>query len=153
MPELLAGTTILAVDTPPAVWAEEGTNFNVTSDSFTTSGAPVLGIAFIAPTVESGTLHLSLFGDSDNTTPVGVVVSPRVRTGDVIGSGTEHQAPTENWSVSIGQAGEPNASGGVAVDVTGLTPGAAYNAVLEHRRMDAGGTGTVFHRTIKWIPD
>lgn len=148
-----AGDTIRALDFPPSAWAEEAANISVVSDTFTTAGGPLCGLTFVAPISRSGTIHIGLFGDSDNATPVGAMVSVTVRTGGVIGAGTLHQPAGIAYSVTKGEAGEPDAAGGVAVDVTGLVPGATYNAVLEHQRAGGAGTGSIFHRTIKWVPD
>lgn len=151
-----AGSQILAADSPAAVSDSEGTNITgITSTSWITD-TPVCGVAFQAPT--SGRVLVTWDAHLEGTTAdTQVRVSTRVRTGSTIDSGTTIAGPHVSRSVhnpqdSSGGGGQRIAAGSFRV-VEGLTPGADYNVVTQHRVAGSGTPeGRVDGRTVAVIP-
>lgn len=93
-----------------------------------------VGVAFTAPT--SGAVDLDFRGQILNSVATNVTfISPVVRTGSTIGSGTTVLAANDGRAMCCGitSANPGQSFVGAFCSVTGLTPGSAYNVQLEHR--------------------
>jgi hypothetical protein len=129
------------------------TNGTTTSTSFTNSltTTGIHGVAFIAP--PSGKVYVvgrTLSGHS--VAGAFTHVDVEVRVGATVGSGAVWRAAANNTasafqSDSAGQQGEQKAD----ALISGLTPGAAYNAALCYF-LGAAGTGTFNRRHIAVLP-
>lgn len=131
-----------------SVNAVDATSRTTSSTSFTSTLSPagICGVVFVAP--PSGkvlvTWRAQLFNSGVNYT----AASFEVRQGSSIGAGTVHLASDDNRSInSTSTAGEGS---GASEYVSGLTPGATYNAFITHR-VTAGGM-TTLRRSIGVIP-
>lgn len=152
MPDLLAGSVVSALDTPPTVAdRQDGTVGSVSSAVIGTSyattwgGSTVCGVAFSAPTTGRVLLHYA--AELDNSSMV-TLVAPRVGDGATVGSGTEIVAPQDQ--IAISNAGTNQVRCGASLLVDGLTPGATYNAALSMRV--TGGNGAVSRRIVIVAP-
>lgn len=151
MPDLTAGSTVLALDTPPAQYAADNTDIVGFTDIVFVSGTPVVGVVFTAPT--TGRVRVDWHGRFQPAAAVNAQVGFALRTGSTLGSGTliqdgQNEACLESPNVS-GPGGR--VQGGMFFIVTGLTPGSTYNAVVCYRVVSAG-SGTVFARSIGVSP-
>lgn len=146
MPDLLAGSRVLALDTPPTVSAAESSSFDATSTSYTTTatGGSYAEVAavFTAPT--SGRVKVSVAARLINSTTGGTLVTVEVREGDTIGSGTVVDSAIDATGTS--HYGATFARSGISHILTGLTPGDSYNARLLHRV--TAGTGSFAMREL-----
>jgi hypothetical protein len=146
MPDLLAGTTVKALDTPPTVSARGDSQFTATNtlfDVLTTTGTyEEVGVPFVAPT--SGRVKIHTAARLLNSSTGGTLVSPQIRTGATIGEGAEVQAVGDGHGVS--HYGASFARMGATTFVNGLTPGASYNVRLLHRV--SANTGTIALREL-----
>lgn len=124
----------------------EDTIYTSTNVGFTTAGAPLTGVAFIAPLSGKVLLHWSatLHHNTTNT----AIVSPQIATGDVLGAGTVVFAASSQRSVENGNLAFANI--GSSRLLPGLTPGAVYNATLYHSVN--GGTGSFAYRHVIAVP-
>lgn len=108
-------------------------------------------VVFTAP--ESGRVLIHWSGAPRNVSshpkPV-AYLSPEVRTGDVVGSGSVVLAANNRRSVRNNLAGSETVRAGAAHLLSELTPGAQYNARILHRV--TSGSGEFFHRTIIVAP-
>ena len=143
MPDLNAGSKVKGLDTPPPVDdAQAGQfTFTVTSYGVATTGGTYAdcGVAFVAPT--TGRVKISVAAVLVNSTAgVGTLISPVVREGGTIGSGTTVKAATDNDCLQVNGTSGMRTS--VFVMVEGLTPGDTYNVRLEHRVTANTGTAT-----------
>lgn len=151
MPDLLAGTIINALDTPPTVVnTQTGTfTFTITAYGVTTTGGTYVdcGIAFTAPT----TGRVIVWYRSqllNNTGGQSTFASFVLRDGSTVGAGATVLAAAD--SRALEHAGTDTPQAGTFELVTGLTPGNAYNVRIEHRV--TGGTGTLLNRQISVAP-
>jgi hypothetical protein len=146
MPDLLAGSTVKALDTPTTVAADEPDSYTFTNTTYgvgTTGGTYVeCGVVFVAPTTGRVVIHTS--AQIVNSTTAATRVAPVVRTGGTIGSGTVVQAGIDGNAVVV--QGTNSIRLGTSVLISGLTPGDTYNVRLEHRVTT--GTGTASLRTV-----
>jgi hypothetical protein len=146
MPDLLAGTKLLANDTPPTLDDEEPDSFTFTTTTYgvgTTGGTyNDCGRAFIAPT--SGRVLLCYNARIVNSGANGTFIAPVVRLGSTVGSGAVFLAASDAFSILTVLTSSQRQ--GCTKMVDGLTPGDSYNVRLEHR-VDAG-TGTALARDI-----
>lgn len=151
MPDLLAGTTVRALDTPESVTdVETGDETGVTSTTYT-DGGTITGVSFTAPT--SGRVLVLWTARTEHNSTGFIFVSVSVSTGSVLGSGTEVSAPSDGESVSSNTGaggGDTRVAAGCHRLVTGLTPGSVYNAITQHRV--TLGNGDIFDRSITVIP-
>lgn len=118
-----------------------------TATSYTTTLSPaqIWGVSFIAP--PSGKVMIHWTTALSNSVGGNLAqCSPSVRTGAVVGSGSLY-SPSGDTYLSSGANIRP----GTSALVTGLTPGAVYNAALEHR-VTATGTGSFSDREIIVVP-
>jgi hypothetical protein len=151
MPDLLAGTTVQALDTPPAVADEEDTTFTFNDTAYgidADTGTPgACGVAFVAPT--SGRTLILFRAFIDNNGANLSRLAPVVRTGTTVGSGTSVFAASDVYAITntVGGDGVTDAS---FVLVPGLTPGTDYNVRLEHRA--TAGIGTITRRQVAVLP-
>lgn len=151
MPDLLAGSTVRALDTPPTVDDSQAGSYTVTSTTLgvATSGGTYVdcGIAFTAPT----TGRVTIFHSADLSNASGgdfCLVDIVVREGGTVGAGTSFftgSGPTAIYTTS-----GTRHRWGTANLLDGLTPGDTYNVRLEHRV--TAGTGTILRRTVIVAP-
>jgi hypothetical protein len=100
------------------------------------------GVAFVAGT--EGVAVILFAATLDNSGSTFTSVAPALRNGAAIGSGTTVLPASDDEAIA--QSGTDARRFGGHTTVTGLTPGAAYNARLEHKT--SGGTGTMLRRRI-----
>lgn len=150
MPDLLTGTDVSPLDTPPAAGDEEtgqftfnATTYGVDNDSGTYADC---GTSFLAPT--TGRIVILYAAQLDNDTAAqGTSLTPVVRTGGTVGSGSSVLAASDVYRLlNIGT--DAGAWSGFTY-VTGLTAGATYNVRLEHKV--SGGIGTILNRRVAVI--
>lgn len=151
MPDLLAGSTVRALDTPPAASDSQTDGFSFTHTTYgvgSTSGTYVdCGTAFMAPT--TGRVLLILSGEIFNSALSTTRMAPVVREGPVIGSGPEI-VPAVDVNSIANQGDNSFILAGQVTLIENLSPGEVYNVRLEHRV--SGGTGTLRNRRVVVIP-
>jgi hypothetical protein len=148
MPDLLAGTTVLAADTPTARTQTDSTDeLGFTSTTYI-QGGTVVGVVFTAPTTGRVMVIWGVRLQS-NTAAVRAVASASVRNGSSIGAGTLVDGATDQSAIE--SAAQARAQASRHRTVTGLTAGSTYNAVIEHK-VSAAGNGDIFDRDIAVIP-
>ncbi|MCP3817838.1 hypothetical protein NLX86_06710 [Streptomyces sp. A3M-1-3] len=151
MPDLLAGTTVKALDTPSTQSDVEGSSYDFTITTFgtasTTGTYADCAVTFTAPT--SGRVEICTTARMINSTTAGTLVSPETRTGSTIGSGTIVEGASDGIGTS--HYGASFARTGVTHVLSGLTPGSAYNTRLLHR-VSGASTGTVALRELSVKP-
>lgn len=155
MPDLLAGTTITAADTPPTVSSTQNAqfNYNATTYGIDADGGTYVdcGVAFVACTTGRAAIDFAGFLDNDTGGGVQTFVSPVIRAGSTVGAGASVVAAADANSIT-----QTNSSAAVGILVgrrllvTGLTPGSTYNVRLEHRV--SGGNGFVAYRSVVVSP-
>lgn len=151
MPDLLAGSTVRALDTPPAVSDTQLDGFSFTNTTYgvgSTDGTYVdCGTAFMAPTTGRVLVILSaqIVNAAVNTTRM----APVVREGPVIGSGAVIVPANDVNSIANQGPNTAVLAAQVAL-IENLSPGETYNVRLEHRV--SGGTGTLWNRRVVVIP-
>jgi hypothetical protein len=150
VPDLTAGSRVLAADTPPTVDDTQTASFTFNLTTFgidADSGTYVdCGTAFLAPTTGRVIVHFaaSLDNDGANSTRI----APVIREGSTVGSGTEIVAAlNDNALLNVGTEERRY---GASLLVEGLTPEASYNVRLEHRV--SGGNGTIQNRQVIVTP-
>jgi hypothetical protein len=154
MSDLSAGTTVRAGDTPPAVSDEQSGSYTVTITTFGITAASGsyadCGVAFVAPT--TGRVLVTWSGQVANNTAGGACeLSPYIREGTVVGSGTAFLASViDNKTRLVSYTGGAIQHAGMTMLVEGLTPGDDYNVRLDHRV--SGNTGTFIYRKVAVIP-
>ena len=137
----------IRVDDLPA-FIESSTDESFSNTTFD-NGTAVLGIAFIAPA--SGAVHItvSAFITNVNNTFY-TAMSYRITEGNVVDSGTEILAPSDDRSLSTSRAvttgGATQLSASYRRLTTGLVPGGSYN-VTAYKRV-SGGTGSFLYRSL-----
>lgn len=146
MPDLLSGSVVRALDTPPTVVDRQGTAVTgITSTSYA-AGSPVCGTAFTAPT--TGRVLVTINAELDNSTAATTYCGFRIGEGASVGAGTEFQAPDD--SLALFAVGTDNLRDGLSELVTGLTAGDTYNVQLMQRV--SAGTGAVGRRAVTVAP-
>lgn len=141
MPELLAGTTIMALDTPPTIEASDSTNISSVSSTSYITGSPQVSAQFLAPTYGRVLAVVSAGLQSDGT--ASMFASFEVR--EYSASGAQIVAPDDdqavrNQTVDI-------ITGSNAVLVEGLTPGLLYFIRVLYR-VSSGSAGFIAFRGI-----
>lgn len=119
------------------------------TNTLTTTG--VRGVAFVAPISGTVTVYFAALG-RHATLAKSVAVDVEVKTGSTVGSGVLVRGSAD-ITADVEQnaaAGQNLHHSGFAV-VTGLTAGAAYNACITYKLIDAG-TGTFSCRNISVVP-
>lgn len=148
-----AGSKIKALDNPPFANDYEGTDETTITSTYSV-GAATCGMTFVAPT--SGSVIVFWSARVEVTTTNGFIgVTVQVASGASIGSGT---VASGNGAAADNSCIETRRGTGTATDtriqasmfriVTGLTPGATYNAVVMHRGISGAVAGTVYERGI-----
>lgn len=154
MPDLLAGTTVKANDTPVTVFNEQVGSYTATITTFgvgTTGGTYAdCGVAFVAPT--TGRVEIGWSGEMANGTAASACeLSPFIRTGTTVGAGTTFLASVINNKLRLVSSGAGSINhAGMTMVVSGLTPGTSYNVRLDHRV--SGNTGTFTYRKVSVKP-
>lgn len=152
MPDFLAGQTLTPLHFPPTVSDTETGSFDTTLSAnygVTTSAGTYAdcGAAFIAPT--TGRVRIEWAASLDNgTASAATLVSPHVRTGGTVGSGSDVAGYTADDARCIFNRGTDARRFGAALLVTGLTPGDTYNVRLEHKVTAGPTTGTIVNRHV-----
>ncbi|HEX6686534.1 MAG TPA: alkaline phosphatase D family protein [Candidatus Limnocylindrales bacterium] len=137
------------VTVPAAVQSTQDGRYTATITEFGTAIADGdyyhCGVVFTAP--PSGRVTLMWSGGirnlADAETPV-AYLSPEVRTGPVVGSGSVVLTAHDSRTVRINCGGVQTMRAGAAHLVTGLVPGRLYNARILHRV--TSNTGEFFYR-------
>lgn len=154
MPPFLAGQRLTA-QALNDVWTDseedtQNTLGTTTSTSFTATltGGTACGTSFTAPA--SGIVLITSASFCENSGTARSYCTIRVRTGAIVGSGTDVTAAIDDNSVSIqGSAGDDTAMGR-AYRITGLTPGTVYNVQQLFRV--SGSTGTFAWKRLAVYP-
>src|SRR5690606_655625 len=137
---------------PPTASTTAPSFLNATSTTYTdavTGGTDAdCGVAFVAPT--TGRVKITWFGRMSNSGSSTTFSGTEVRTGSVIGGGTQvpGQGPTDDDSCAV--SGTNSITCQSHRLVTGLTPGETYHAWLLHRV--TGGTATINKRRVTVEP-
>lgn len=124
----------------------DATSRTTTSTSYTPTLSPagLCGVVFVAP--QSGKVTLIWTGEMFNSGANNITsMSPAVRTGAVIGSGSVVLAADDDRAIRVNVV-SPGDRHSCAYLLTGLTPGTTYNASLEQRVNT--GTGNFNRREI-----
>jgi hypothetical protein len=149
MPDLLAGSTVKGLDTPPSADAFDNTviSYNSTTPA---AGSPELGVTFTAPT--TGCVRITVGGGLRNAAANDnrIFLSPQVFLGTSSG-GTEVVAPTVSQR-GIGSTGGFANNGYQYLSrtsrLTGLTPGATYYVRTMHATANTAGNCDIAARSI-----
>ncbi len=124
MPDLLAGSIVRALDTPPTQSDVQGTTVTTTSTTFTTSGASC-AVTFTAPT--TGRVKITVSARMISTgASAGALIGAETREGSTVGSGTVVESASaangpSNYGTTFARSGTSHVLGG-------LTPGSVYNS-------------------------
>lgn len=126
---------------------EEPAQYTITTTTYTTGSivsgtGNVCGVAFVGPT--SGRVCIHWAGQQANSGASFTVLSIHVRTGSIINAGTDVFAASNDAILQV--IGTNSLRMGVFHNLSGLTPGADYNVVLEHRV--GANTGTILRRQV-----
>jgi len=151
MPDLLAGTIVNALDTPPTVENVQTGNFTFNATTYgidNDSGTYIdCGVAFTAPT--TGRVLVTFKGNLFNDTAAQfTALSHVIRTGSTVGAGTTFQAATDDNAL-VNTGTNPVIVSSTEL-ITGLTPGDIYNVRLEHRV--GANIGTILRRWVVVSP-
>ncbi|MET9734278.1 hypothetical protein ABZZ79_27665 [Streptomyces sp. NPDC006458] len=144
MPDLSAGSTVKALDTPPTAADAQSASVTTTSTSYTTTGTDC-AVSFVAPTTGRVMIHTAARMVNSNATS-GTLAAPETRTGGVIGAGTLVEAAAD--AIGASHYGSTFARSGVVHLLTGLTPGATYNTRLLMRTSVGTDTATFAMREL-----
>lgn len=160
-----AGQRLFALDFPETQDDIQTGTYEVTGDGdFGASGNVAsgtyvdCGVAFLAPTSGRVMIHMTAEMNKEDTNTSTLRISPEVRTGGVVGSGTLVEAAAINQCIAF-MANESTSTGSSSANMTrsgyrvvsGLTPGSTYNTRLLHRG-SSGGNGIVRVRRITVVP-
>lgn len=152
MPDLLAGTTITALDTPPEVTNSQSGSFtwNLTSYGIDADSGTYVdcGVAFIACT--TGRAKVSIAGAiNGDGASIFALISFVIREGATVGAGATFLAADDMRCIM--HAGTNAEQLAATYPVSGLTPGSTYNVRLEHKVAGAG-IATASRRTVIVAP-
>jgi hypothetical protein len=149
MPDLLAGSIMRALDTTATLASVAGTSIDTTSITYT---AAVTGgtyadcaVVFVAPTTGRVKIYTSARLINSGAT-AGTLIVPETRTGGIIGAGTVVETASDGNGVS--HYGTTFSRLGATHLLSGLIPGATYNARLLHRTSVATGTASIALREL-----
>lgn len=148
MPDLLAGSIIRALDTPPTVSAESTTAILAFTDTSYAAGSPAVGVSFMACTTGRATIQWNGFLDNATSGTGQTYLSWRLGTGSTVGGGTEVLAADDTRCLLM--TGVDQLRNGASYLVTGLTAGSTYNVQLRHKRIT--GTGDITWRHVIVAP-
>lgn len=146
MPDLLAGTTILAQDTPETLRVhEEANETGISSTTFTPGGTECSG-TFIASTTGRAKVDFSarLSGDGTNATRMSFeVYEGSDSSGTLVASAS--------LAAAVDRVGSTVATRSNFFTLTGLTPGVTHFIRTMHL-VDGGTTGTIVRRQLEVTP-
>lgn len=142
MADLSAGTEILALDFPPAVWDYNTTQIDNWSTTTYGPGSPIVSVTFMAPS--SGRVLVIVGGGLGNSASSRrIFIAAQVFEG-TSASGTEVMSPTVRGH---GITSENSSSAfhyhSRETILSGLTPGATYYARTMHAVATTADAGTV----------
>lgn len=151
MPDLLAGTTITALDTPESVEYTEPANEDNIGTAFS-AGTTECGGTFTAPT--TGRVWVNVYGQVNSDSGVDVIsVSFQVYLGSSsAGVLVQDAADTLAARILHNASSTNSATGQVRLMVSGLTAGSTYYVRTMHRAGSAGSNSDVVHRIISIEP-
>lgn len=145
MPDLLAGSIVRGLDSPPAVSSVADSSFDTTSTTYTTTASAGTyadcAVVWTAPT--SGRVIIHVNARLINSTTGGTMVTAETRTGGTIGAGTVVDTTGDRGPSHYGATFSRI---GTTRMLSGLTPGATYNTRLLHRV--TAGTGSIALREL-----
>jgi len=144
MPDLLPGSTVKAVDTPPTVASTQSSTVTTTSTAYTTVGDDC-AVVFTAPTTGRVMIHTAARMINSSATS-GSLIAPETRTGDIVGSGAVVETAID--AIGASNYGNTFARNGAVHLLTGLTPGATYNTRLLMRTSVGADTASFALREI-----
>lgn len=149
MPDLVAGTRILAADYPVAVEGFDDTDYHDLSN--TTYAAGLAEVTFVAPT--SGRVLVIVGGGArdDGTDTNRVFVTPEVWEGTSAGGNQVLQPVAPQRGIIIHGTADRTAVWSRITVLEGLTPEQVYFA-RALRRVDGGTTADLFVHRISIIP-
>lgn len=111
----------------------------IVSTVYTTAGGALVGASVNVP--NSGQVRVDWTSILDNTLAAGItLVAPGLNQGSVVGAGAVISAPSDSTSTRL--TGQDEAQVSSFVIYTGLTPGTAVNAFLNHRVTTGSGSAT-----------
>jgi hypothetical protein len=126
------------------------TNFNSTAY---TLGGTTVGAAFTAPTSGRVLVMYGVRMRLNSATGVNVLLTAEIRTGAVVGSGTQIIAAADGFAVEVGQDANARIGGNRSMPVEGLTAGSVYNVSLWHRNATSvASAASIFDRTVQVVP-
>lgn len=147
MPDLAAGTRILAADWPDAADAADSTDFlNITNTSYS-SGPPEVGTTFVAPT--SGRVLVGVGGQFRG--PDRIVIAPQIFLG-TSSAGTLVLPANLTERALVGPTSGQSSAWSRFTLLDGLTAGATHYARTLHRCIDGIGAADIFDREITIVP-
>lgn len=147
MPDLLAGTTILALDTPPTlIVVEEANEDNISSTTFIPGDTECSG-TFIAPT--TGRIHVDfsarLSGDGTNATRLSFEIYEGTDATGIL-------VHNPIVAIAVDRVGSAVATRSNFYVVTGLTVGLTHFIRTMHL-VDGGNTGRIVRRQLNVSPE
>lgn len=145
MPDLLAGSIVRALDTPPVQQDAQISTTTTTSTTFAASGTDC-AVTFTAPSTGRVLIHIS--ARMINSATGGTIASPETREGAVVGSGAVIEVAVESNTIS--HYGASFSAQGKTSMLSGLTPGAVYNTRIMMRA--SSGTASFANRQIVVTP-
>ena len=114
----------------PQAFDDDPTNVTgIVSTTYVTTGGPIVGATIIVPL--SGQVRVDWSSNMDNSGTGLTLASPSLNAGNVVGSGAVLTGPQDAISTRMQGTDELQTSSFWVY--TGLTPGAAVNAFLNHR--------------------
>lgn len=125
--------------------AIDSTDRTTTSAAYTTAvtAANICGVVFVAPT--SGRVLVHMRATVNLSANAFSFTAYDIKAGNTIGSGTSFQASDDSRAIRHDLSTRPMTHGG-AFFVSGLTPGAQYNASMTHKIGGGAVTMTVGQR-------
>lgn len=148
MPDLLAGSIVRALDTPPTQQDTQSATVTTTSTTFTTSGTSC-AVTFTAPTTGRVRIHVSSRMVNSSATS-GTLASVETREGATVGSGTVIESASD--SIGVAHYGSTFAASGKSHTLIGLTPGSVYNSRILMRSSNGADTASFANRYIEVTP-
>lgn len=118
-----------------------------TSAAYTTAGATLTGVVFVAPSTGRVLIHWAV--EAANSAGSFTLVSPQVATGDTVGAGTVVLAASDDNTARADTTAVVRSANFHPLS-TGLTAGTVYNCALYHRV--GAGTGTISRRRVLVLP-
>lgn len=158
---MAGGDKVKSLDFPPTVWFDENTDSSIVNTAYSsTAGTPTLpvcGIAFTAPT--SGRVCVTYKARFESKTNSNrCVISAVVANGGTAGAGAVVMSSSDDNALETTQSttaattpAETRFQGASYRNLSGLTPGATYNAYLEHKCFSTTG-GNIYLRGIMVEP-